>query len=109
MKPTGVELTPELTIKLLRSVVGSRGSGKPRRAQRDRDVKPTVRQLEVLQLLIEPGTIEEIALRHHNKWGTLRKHVDNLRNKTGCRTREALVAWGIEHGYIDVETLLKNT
>ena len=51
----------------------------------------TTREREVLHWLLEPGTIDEIARRHRNKTGTLRKHIDNLRDKTGLRTRRELV------------------
>jgi DNA-binding CsgD family transcriptional regulator len=99
--PRGRDANPHL--EALKLLLGARV------ALLARSVKLTKREQEVLEWLTEPGTIAAIAQRHRNTKGTLRKHIDNLRNKTGCRKRELLVLWGRAYGRLPANGKERNT
>ncbi|MFA9429937.1 response regulator [Egicoccus sp. AB-alg2] len=72
-------------------------------ALRDRDVRSaelTAREREVLQLLAEPCSTEEIARRLVISRHTVRNHVRNLMAKLGVHTKLEAVTLAIRNGWV---------
>jgi DNA-binding CsgD family transcriptional regulator len=61
----------------------------------------TPREVEVLRLLADGLDGSEIALALGISPGTVRTHVENMRDRLDCRTRAGLVAKGYRLHYLD--------
>jgi DNA-binding NarL/FixJ family response regulator len=60
----------------------------------------TEKQLMVAQLLSDGLTVEEIAAERHRSVQTIRKHVEQARDRLGARNLAHLVALGLRQGMI---------
>ena len=63
----------------------------------------TVRELEILRLVLAGYTNKAIAAEIFISEKTVEFHLDNLYTKSGVRTRMLAVIWALQNG-IDVET-----
>jgi DNA-binding CsgD family transcriptional regulator len=67
----------------------------------DHDHPLTPREVEVLRLLADGLDGSEIAVALGISPGTVRTHVENMRDSLDCRTRAGLVAKGYRLHYLD--------
>jgi DNA-binding NarL/FixJ family response regulator len=89
----GAAVTPSLTAHLLRAF--SSGAGAPRsRALLGQ------RELEVLRLVAEGMTDDEISRRLFISARTVQAHLARVRDKTGVRRRSQLARWATEHAVL---------
>jgi DNA-binding NarL/FixJ family response regulator len=89
----GSVITPELARHLLREFSGdARGEGS--------SVRPLLaaRELEVLRLLADGLTDNEIGRQMYISPRTVQNHLGRVRDKTGLRRRPELARWAVEHG-----------
>jgi DNA-binding NarL/FixJ family response regulator len=63
-------------------------------------MKFTSMQARITQLLSEGLTEEEIAAQRCRSKATIRKHVEQARERVGARSKAHLVATAIRHGLI---------
>ena len=63
----------------------------------------TVRELEILQLVLAGYTNKAIATEIHISEKTVEFHLDNIYTKIGVRTRLMAVVWALQQG-IEAET-----
>jgi DNA-binding NarL/FixJ family response regulator len=63
-------------------------------------MKLTSMQARITQLLSEGLTEEEIAEQRCRSRATIRKHVEQARERIGARNKAHLVAEAIRHGWI---------
>jgi DNA-binding NarL/FixJ family response regulator len=89
----GAAVTPSLTAHLLRAF--SNGGGAPRaRTQLGQ------RELEVLRLVAEGMTDDEISNKLYISARTVQAHLARVRDKTGVRRRSQLARWATEHAVL---------
>jgi DNA-binding NarL/FixJ family response regulator len=62
--------------------------------------KLTKKQTEIVQLLSQGKTVEEIAAERHRSIHTVRKHIYLAMDSLGALTVIHLVAKAIQHGHI---------
>jgi ATP/maltotriose-dependent transcriptional regulator MalT len=62
----------------------------------------TQREAEVLGLIAEGFSNQEIAVRLHVSETTVKTHINNLFSKTGVRDRAQAVGYAYEHGLAHV-------
>ncbi len=89
----GSVITPELAGHLLREFSGNaRGEGS--------SARPLLasRELEVLRLLADGLTDNEIGKQLYISPRTVQNHLARVRDKTGMRRRPELARWAVEHG-----------
>jgi DNA-binding NarL/FixJ family response regulator len=89
----GSVITPELAGHLLREFsCNARGEGS--------SVRPLLaeRELEVLRLLADGLTDDEIGEQLYVSQRTVQNHLARVRAKTGLRRRPALARWAVAHG-----------
>ena len=60
----------------------------------------SVRELEIIGLVADGLTNQEIAERLTISKRTVDNHVSNMFTKTGSKNRVALLNWGMDHGKI---------
>ena len=65
---------------------------------RERDLSE--RELEIIELVAEGLTNQEIAERLTISKRTVDNHVSNIFTKTGAKNRVALLNWAMDHGKI---------
>jgi DNA-binding NarL/FixJ family response regulator len=88
----GSVVTPELAGHLLREFSGNaRGEGS--------SVRPLLgaRELEILRLVADGLTDNEIGTRMFISPRTVQNHLTRIREKTGLRRRAELARWAVEH------------
>src|SRR3954447_17429510 len=88
----GSVITPELAGHLLREFSGSaRGDGS--------SVRPLLaaRELEILRLVADGLTDNEIGKQLYISPRTVQNHLTRIREKTGLRRRSELARWAVEH------------
>jgi DNA-binding NarL/FixJ family response regulator len=88
----GSVVTPELAGHLLREFSGSaHGEGS--------SVRPllAVRELEILRLVADGLTDNEIGKQLYISPRTVQNHLTRIREKTGLRRRAELARWAVEH------------
>jgi DNA-binding NarL/FixJ family response regulator len=93
----GSVITPELAGHLLREFSGNaRGEGS--------SVRPLLRprELEVLRLVSDGLTDNEIGKRLYISARTVQNHLTGVREKTGLRRRPELARWAVEHAVAGV-------
>ena len=89
----GSVITPELAGHLLREFSGNaRGEGSSARPLL------AARELEVLRLLADGLTDNEIGNQLYISPRTVQNHLARVRDKTGMRRRPELARWAVEHG-----------
>jgi len=90
----GAAVTPSLTAHLLRAFSNG-GSSMPRsRALLGQ------RELEVLRLVSEGLTDDEISEKLYISARTVQAHLSRVRDKTGVRRRSQLARWATEHALL---------
>lgn len=67
------------------------------------DVELTAREREVLQLICEEMTTQEIGEKLFISARTAEGHRNNLLSKLGCRNAAGLVVYAIQHGLVDIK------
>jgi DNA-binding NarL/FixJ family response regulator len=88
----GSVITPELAGHLLREFSGNaRGEGS--------SVRPLLaaRELEILRLVSDGMTDNEIGKQLYISPRTVQNHLTRIREKTGLRRRSELARWAVEH------------
>jgi DNA-binding NarL/FixJ family response regulator len=88
----GSVITPELAGHLLREFSGNaRGEGS--------SVRPLLapRELEILRLVADGLTDNEIGKQLYISPRTVQNHLTRVREKTGLRRRSELARWAVEH------------
>ncbi len=66
------------------------------------DLKPlTKKQVEVVRLLSEGNTADEVAYYHCRSLGTVRKHIQQAKQRTGAKTIAHLVKLAMQKGFIE--------
>jgi DNA-binding NarL/FixJ family response regulator len=91
----GAAVTPSLTAHLLRAFSSGGGGAMPRsRALLGQ------RELEVLRLVAEGMTDDEISRRLFISARTVQAHLARVRDKTGVRRRSQLARWATEHAVL---------
>jgi DNA-binding NarL/FixJ family response regulator len=88
----GSVITPELAGHLLREFSGNaRGEGS--------SVRPLLaaRELEILRLVADGLTDNEIGKQLYISPRTVQNHLTRIREKTGLRRRAELARWAVEH------------
>lgn len=66
------------------------------------DVELTAREREVLQLICEEMTTQEIGEKLYISARTAEGHRNNLLSKLNCRNAAGLVVYAIQHGLVDI-------
>jgi DNA-binding NarL/FixJ family response regulator len=90
----GAAVTPALTAHLLRAFTnGGNGSARPRALLGQRE-------LEVLRLVAEGLTDDEISQRLYISARTVQAHLARVRDKTGVRRRSQLARWATEQAVL---------
>ncbi len=77
-------------------------SGSPVKQQRTLDIELTQREKEILQLICEQCTAQEIAERLFISARTVEGHRNNLMSKLSCRNTAGLVIFAIQRGLVTV-------
>jgi len=90
----GAAVTPALTAHLLRAFTNGGGT-----AGRSRSLLGQ-RELEVLRLVAEGMTDDEISRRLFISARTVQAHLARVRDKTGVRRRSQLARWATEHAVL---------
>jgi len=67
------------------------------------DIELTAREREVLQLICEEMTTQEIGEKLFISARTAEGHRNNLLSKLGCRNAAGLVVYAIQHGLVDIK------
>jgi DNA-binding NarL/FixJ family response regulator len=75
----------------------------PVKPQRGFQVELTSREKEVLQLICEECTTQEIADRLFISSRTVEGHRNNLLSKLGCRNTAGLVVYAVQSGLVKIE------
>jgi two-component system NarL family response regulator len=91
----GSVITPELAGHLLREFSGNaRGEGS--------SVRPLLagRELEILRLVADGLTDNEIGAQLYISPRTVQNHLTRIREKTGLRRRSELARWAVEHAVV---------
>jgi DNA-binding NarL/FixJ family response regulator len=91
----GSVITPELAGHLLREFSGNaRGEGS--------SVRPLLaaRELEILRLVADGLTDNEIGKQLYISPRTVQNHLTRIREKTGLRRRSELARWAVEHSVV---------
>jgi len=65
--------------------------------------EPTVRELEVLRLICNGCTTEEIAARLGITFKTVATHRMHLMEKSGARNSILLFRWALKNGYVSLD------
>jgi DNA-binding CsgD family transcriptional regulator len=73
------------------------------KSSRQLSVEITNREKEVLQLICEQCTAQEIADRLYISVRTVDGHRNNLLSKLNCRNTAGLVVYALQHGLVKVE------
>ncbi|WP_454887098.1 response regulator transcription factor [Sphingomonas oryzagri] len=60
----------------------------------------TMREIEVLQLVVEGFSAKEIAVKLRIAPRTVECHIDHLRTKTGARNRAHMAAHAVRNGLV---------
>jgi two-component system, NarL family, nitrate/nitrite response regulator NarL len=76
-------------------------SGRPREGASLMADQLTPRERQVLALLVEASSSEDIAVRLHITRHTVRTHVQAIRQKLQVRSRLEAVAFALRHGLLD--------
>jgi DNA-binding NarL/FixJ family response regulator len=87
-------ISPDMLPKVLRRI---------RRVDHPASVKLTPRETEILQLLSEGRSNDEIAGRLFLSLHTIRKHVQNVIEKLGCHSKLEAVAAAVRHDLVRIE------
>lgn len=90
----------ELVMEVIRENMFGKSPIKP---QRSFEVELTGREKEVLQLICEEFTTQEIADKLFLSNRTVEGHRNNMLTKLGCRNTAGLVVYAIQHGLIKVK------
>jgi DNA-binding NarL/FixJ family response regulator len=90
----GAAVTPALTAHLLRAFTNGEGG-----ASRSRSLLGQ-RELEVLRLVAEGMTDDEISRQLFISARTVQAHLARVRDKTGVRRRSQLARWATEHAVL---------
>ena len=90
----GAAVSPTLTAHLLRAF--SEGTTQPSRSR----AQLGQRELEVLRLVAEGLTDDEISQRLYISARTVQAHLARVRDKTGVRRRSQLARWATEHAVL---------
>ncbi len=90
----------ELVMEVIRENMFGKSPIKP---QRSFEVELTGREKEVLQLICEEYTTQEIADKLFLSNRTVEGHRNNMLTKLGCRNTAGLVVYAIQHGLIKVK------
>jgi DNA-binding NarL/FixJ family response regulator len=90
----GAAVTPSLTAHLLRAFSNGAMSAPRSRALLGQ------RELEVLRLVAEGMTDDEISRRLFISARTVQAHLSRVRDKTGVRRRSQLARWATEHAVL---------
>ena len=64
------------------------------------DISLSAREIEIIELVAEGLTNQEIADRLTISKRTVDNHVSNVFTKTGSKNRVALLNWAMDHGKI---------
>ena len=59
----------------------------------------TYREEQVLELLAEYLSNEEMCLALHVTYETIRSHLKNIKRKVGLKHKVHLIKYAVEHGY----------
>jgi DNA-binding NarL/FixJ family response regulator len=92
----GTLISPRVTDRLARSF----RSSSPRASWMPEEDKLTVRELEILRLIVGGFSNNEIASALSLAEGTVKNHVSNILGKLGVRDRIRAVLKAIELGYV---------
>ena len=84
--------------RLAEFVVGPPSDGKPAAHSRD-DVLLTPRESEILQLVTEGYSNEEIARRLYLSINSIKTYIRSSYRKIGVTRRPQAVLWGVHHGF----------
>jgi NarL family two-component system response regulator LiaR len=87
-------ISPDMLPKVLRRI---------RKAAHPATVKLTAREVEVLQLLSEGRSNEDIATQLFLSLHTARKHVQNIIGKLGCHSKLEAVAAAVRYDLVRLE------
>jgi DNA-binding NarL/FixJ family response regulator len=90
----------ELVMEVIRENMFGKSTIKP---QRSFEVELTGREKEVLQLICEEYTTQEIADKLFLSNRTVEGHRNNMLTKLGCRNTAGLVVYAIQNGLIKVK------
>lgn len=91
-------LDPELTMRVLQSILS------PEVYTREQPVETlTHRETEVLQLLAEGYTNQEIAMRLRIGAGTVKSHVEHIISKLGASGRTQAAVLAVQQGLVTVQ------
>lgn len=89
-----------MVMEVIRDNILGKHSIKP---QRSFEVEITEREKEVLQLICEEFTTQEIAEKLFISHRTVEGHRNNLLSKLGCRNMAGLVVFALQSGLVKVE------
>lgn len=76
---------------------------RPVKTQREVDVELTNREKEVLQLICQQFTTQEIADKLFISGRTVDGHRNNLLSKLGCRNTAGLVVYAVQNGLVQLD------
>lgn len=85
----------QMVMEVIRDNMTGRNPVKP---QKSFDIELTVREKEVLQLICEEYTTQEIADKLYISNRTVEGHRNNMLSKLGCRNTAGLVVYAIQNG-----------
>jgi DNA-binding CsgD family transcriptional regulator len=83
-----------------RDPLHSPGRDGPAEGLRTQTGQLSERELEIIALVAEGLTNQEIAAQLTISKRTVDNHVSNIFTKTGCKNRVALLNWAMDHGKI---------
>lgn len=86
---------PKMVARLIQSVSMTKAEGADAM-----NVSLSARELEIIELVSEGLTNQEIAERLTISKRTVDNHVSNVFTKTGSKNRVALLNWAMDHGKI---------
>lgn len=91
-------IDPSLTMRVLQSLLA------PDISPPQRHVEPlTQREIEVLQLLVEGYTNQEIAAHLRIGPGTVKSHVEHIIAKLGASGRTQAAVLAVQHGLVELQ------
>ena len=64
------------------------------------EYKPSKREIEVLQAILDSGTAEAAAKKLYIDVETVRTHLRHLRERTDIHHLPQLLKWALHHGYL---------
>jgi DNA-binding NarL/FixJ family response regulator len=90
----------QMVMEVIRDNMTGRNPVKP---QRSFDVELTIREKEVLQLICQELTTQEIGEKLFISNRTVEGHRNNMLSKLGCRNTAGLVVYAIRNGLVELK------